>query len=123
MIRLPPRSTLTGTLLPYTTRFRSAGSGLPAVRHGGAHGALRGLRHRSVPQGGRPPGIAATAGGNRRPPRDDRGCARSEEHTSELQSLMRISYAVFCLQKKTTRPNTSNESVYIITYLNIIQTT
>src|SRR3546814_6677378 len=87
MIRRPPRSTRTDTLFPYTTLFRSARDGQRiacAVRH---HDAL--LRS----AGGR---------GNRRADRrqDARDPDRSEEHTSELQSLMRISYAVFCLQKK-----------------------
>src|SRR3546814_3821102 len=73
MIRRPPRSTRTDTLFPYTTRFRSrAISAMP----------------RGFPQLFQAP----AAGGDR----------RSEEHTSELQSLMRISYAVFCLKKKTT---------------------
>src|SRR3546814_12690810 len=70
MIRRPPRSTRTDTLFPYTTLFRSG----PGV--GSAPGGARQGRDFPV-QGG-----------------------RSEEHTSELQSLMRISYAVFCLKKK-----------------------
>src|SRR3546814_5684286 len=129
MIRLPPRSTRTDTLFPYTTLFRSDAIGAaraiscpsaapeslfhvaeaaslrrpqphPAVgdarddraRHG-AEGR-GGRRHR--PQRGRArfryPRFRQGSG--------DRGDPRSEEHTSELQSLMRISYAVFCLQKK-----------------------
>src|SRR3546814_9623714 len=81
MIRRPPRSTRTDTLFPYTTLFRS-----PAARRGDAdrlRGAYRGAAARYRPRDGRPVG-------------------RSEEHTSELQSLMRISYAVFCLKKKKT---------------------
>src|SRR3546814_12499604 len=78
MIRRPPRSTRTDTLFPYTTLFRSADRGnaveLAPVDIGGA----------LYQQGA---GAAGAAG-------------RSEEHTSELQSLMRISYAVFCLKKK-----------------------
>src|SRR3546814_10279879 len=93
MIRRPPRSTRTDTLFPYTTLFRSllAGGipGEPAVE-----GAPR---HDQTPD----------------PPRTRRGrgqAARSEEHTSELQSLMRISYAVFCLKKKRkVKQNSSNE--------------
>src|SRR3546814_3388768 len=73
MIRRPPRSTRTDTLFPYTTLFRS--------RH--RHACFR---HR----GSRPAGPPVLQG------------TRSEEHTSELQSLMRISYAVFCLKKKTS---------------------
>src|SRR3546814_7759008 len=86
MIRRPPRSTRTDTLCPYTTLFRSPGGG--ARRHAGA--------------GHRPLAVADRRG--RRPRADGlvRGAlaARSEEHTSELQSLMRISYDVFCLKKK-----------------------
>src|SRR3546814_6607546 len=89
MIRRPPRSTRTDTLFPYTTLFRSyAGSSL--VGYGRFVGDRR--------------GAGARSGGARReadpvgPQR--RGARRSEEHTSELQSLMRISYAVFCLKKK-----------------------
>src|SRR3546814_5016845 len=93
----PPGATLTDTLFPYTTLFRSPGRPVPGAgrlavvlqvpgrrRHGkvgsARRGALRGRRH--------PGGVA------------EAGQARSEEHTSELQSLMRISYAVFCLIKK-----------------------
>src|SRR3546814_6886691 len=90
MIRRPPRSTRTDTLFPYTTLFRSpghpgTGSGLPV------NGRLSTYPCWSE----RSPGCAVT----RRPGRL-RPDHRSEEHTSELQSLMRISYAVFCLKKK-----------------------
>src|SRR3546814_3553370 len=78
MIRRPPRSTRTDTLFPYTTLFRS-----PARRTG----RLSRDRRRA---------IAVAHDGRFGRPR-----TRSEEHTSELQSLMRISYAVFCLKKKT----------------------
>src|SRR3546814_11643859 len=94
MIRRPPRSTRTDTLFPYTTLFRSPDQYrdqlrlLPrrrrpahAARHGQLLGGLRGGAGRGVVL----------------PVRRGR---RSEEHTSELQSLMRISYAVFCLKKK-----------------------
>src|SRR3546814_17704426 len=84
MIRRPPRSTRTDTLFPYTTLFRSAASPSPALR---STDPVR-------------PRAAATGSAAR----DRRVRARrSEEHTSELQSLMRISYAVFCLKKKTER--------------------
>src|SRR3546814_1243528 len=77
MIRRPPRSTRTDTLLPYTTLFRS---------RDGADGD--GKREEARQH-------------ERRRPQSDPGIeGRSEEHTSELQSLMRISYAVFCLKKK-----------------------
>src|SRR3546814_3190183 len=86
MIRRPPRSTRTDTLFPYTTLFRSADRGVPYTGD-------RGVQHRSLPP---PTGAAAVNVSVRLS-----GCRRSEEHTSELQSLMRISYAVFCLKKKT----------------------
>src|SRR3546814_4391139 len=89
MIRRPPRSTRTDTLFPYTTLFRSARPGSPVG------GAVRPGQHRDVASAGPRPG-AARAG--QRVPQPGRH--RSEEHTSELQSLMRISYAVFCLKKK-----------------------
>src|SRR3546814_3242380 len=95
MIRRPPRSTRTDTLLPYTTLFRSGRRHAPA-RCPGNYGADWMAE------------IAFTVGpgsnddGNQPRHRCWQGCqCRSEEHTSELQSLMRISYAVFCLKKKT----------------------
>src|SRR3546814_6832121 len=108
MIRRPPRSTRTDTLFPYTTLFRSR----------------RGRRFRPDPRISRQhqfqpsvvrehlePASAAQRGvdpqGYRFRP------VRSEEHTSELQSLMRISYAVFCLKKKkTTKKYTHNHNNY-----------
>src|SRR3546814_5212256 len=90
MIRRPPRSTRTDTLFPYTTLFRSvrlADHAACGRRAGEAGHCLRGA-HRL-----RPPHPRAALRLRRR---------RSEEHTSELQSLMRISYAVFCLKKKNT---------------------
>src|SRR3546814_1502429 len=111
MIRRPPRSTRTDTLFPYTTLFR-AGTGLD-------HQQVTSIQHlvaAAVP--GLKPAMVAIV--------DDKGTLlargteegllsqtstraqemriRSEEHTSELQSLMRISYAVFCLKKKITPP-------------------
>src|SRR3546814_3621313 len=79
MIRRPPRSTRTDTLFPYTTLFRSRFADAPA---------LHALLTAEQP--------AAEKGSGREHD-------RSEEHTSELQSLMRISYAVFCLKKKKTK--------------------
>src|SRR3546814_9284792 len=100
-MRRPPRSTRTSTLFPYTTLFRSHQRRLPAayLLHAGRapdpgrslHGDASGL---AAGRGGR----AASRGGAARG--GDPDC-RSEEHTSELQSLMRISYAVFCLKTKT----------------------
>src|SRR3546814_9539884 len=118
MIRRPPRSTRTDTLFPYTTLFRSlacdfliasdtaqfasayAAAGLSAdggqswtlPRRIGSHRARQ-----MILQGRRVPASEAL----------DWGIARSEEHTSELQSLMRISYAVFCLKKKNESKQTT----------------
>src|SRR3546814_10877991 len=115
MIRRPPRSTRTDTLFPYTTLFRSTGGPEPRARGAGARGvghrrgALGGACANDVRAGGSI-GFAREQSARARC-RGDGGavCAglggiRSEEHTSELQSLMRISYAVFCLKKnKHTR--------------------
>src|SRR3546814_17002381 len=87
MIRRPPRSTRTDTLFPYTTLFRSRGPSLRIGSIGREQGAEAVLRD---PSHGSPP------------IRSEVSHDRSEEHTSELQSLMRISYAVFCLKKKKT---------------------
>src|SRR3546814_8755593 len=89
MIRRPPRSTRTDTLFPYTTLFRS---------RRGASFCRRALDRRSMGY----PWAGARAG--RRVRDQSRYPHRSEEHTSELQSLMRISYAVFCLKKKKNKP-------------------
>src|SRR3546814_4664151 len=115
MIRRPPRSTRTDTRFPYTTLFRSPAArrradrrdGAARPRPAGAHPALRRQRgdpdRLRVPLGGvrlwRGAAIDPGAAGQER---GAGGAGRSEEHTSELQSLMRISYAVFCLKKKTT---------------------
>src|SRR3546814_9662649 len=85
MIRRPPRSTRTDTLFPYTTLFRSH-----------APRALRN-RARDLPDRGRSRSILRARA--RRCRVAGITATRSEEHTSELQSLMRISYAVFCLKK------------------------
>src|SRR3546814_8335515 len=94
MIRRPPRSTRTDTLFPDTALFRSLGGawvGVPDEDLGVAqrHSGVEGVGDRGVPQ------------------RMRADVARSEEHTSELQSLMRISYAVFCLKKKTHTDNST----------------
>src|SRR3546814_9097563 len=86
MIRRPPRSTRTDTLFPYTTLFRSVRAPRPDYDRFLVH---QGSSKCSCPSATR-----------RKNSQDDTRC-RSEEHTSELQSLMRISYAVFCLKKKT----------------------
>src|SRR3546814_1762270 len=101
MIRRPPRSTRTDTLFPYTTLFRSV---LPSEGRGRGFESRR-MRH-------------IDSRFESRSKRSDKARSlralsflrRSEEHTSELQSLMRISYAVFCLKKKNT--NTVITSVY-----------
>src|SRR3546814_7648511 len=101
MRRRPPRSTRTDTLFPYTTLFRSLETGAGDVRMAGRNlrdlargdehaldlGGLVGATHPAADAA-----VGAAAGADSR--------HRSEEHTSELQSLMRISYAVFCLKKK-----------------------
>src|SRR3546814_9923681 len=95
MIRRPPRSTRTDTLFPYTTLVRS----IPKMGASGfAYDLARHFGLKVVEP--RPALVPLTLGG------EDvlfRELSRSEEHTSELQSLMRISYAVFCLKKKTTQ--------------------
>src|SRR3546814_9486322 len=93
MIRRPPRSTRTDTLFPYTTLFRSPGKP-PASDERKA--TRRPPRAWPLPSDSAPLGTLTgkLTGGFAL-------STRSEEHTSELQSLMRISYAVFCLKKKT----------------------
>src|SRR3546814_13528128 len=112
MIRLPPISTRTDTRFPYPTRFRSV-----RLRKAGAHNDLGGIHvllafecdlvvqaveeahaNTAVLEADVGMGIIDPSGVERRVQRVEG--ARSEEHTSELQSLMRISYAVFCLKKK-----------------------
>src|SRR3546814_8286124 len=112
MIRRTPRSTRIDTLFPYTTRFRSAAAGgRGGVGLGGGRPHLRGVR------GGGPAALGAGhrcrvpgRGGHHcwRVGGEQRGPGRSEEHTSELQSLMRSSYAVLRLNKKNLHPTPSN---------------
>src|SRR3546814_9738629 len=94
MLRRPPRSTRTDTLFPYPTLFRSEVGQVDEFEFG----------------------VVTTGGDLRHPLRDGLAVAsgagaaeddRSEEHTSELQSLMRISYAVFCLKQKKTHTSTN----------------
>src|SRR3546814_7060217 len=117
MIPRPPRSTRTDTLFPYATPFRSrddlaAHRALPAIVDG--RHRLDDAQRRAVILGGldQRQSILGEAGAAI-------AGARSEEHTSELQSLMRISYAVFCLKKKKiticTTVNT-NHNIYTLTY-------
>src|SRR3546814_8937577 len=105
MIRRPPRSTRTDTLFPCPTLFRSSDriegaagylrqqSSFPGSVRASIHRATRGTRHERDGDGSIqiPPD---------HPEREAEGLVRSEEHPSELQSLMRISYDVFCLKKK-----------------------
>src|SRR3546814_5238819 len=99
MIRRPPRSTRTAALFPYTTLFRYAGRAAGAARGSGdREDRVRRQHRRRRARGGR----ADAARRARARARRHRG-RRSEEHTSELQSLMRISYAVSCLKNKNTQ--------------------
>src|SRR3546814_7094673 len=106
MIRRPPRSTRTDTLFPYTTLFRSIGSGYTLLhdvqqqRHAGTAGrslSSHTYRNRFL--------VSVSGTWRHRPPAGRMPASRSEEHTSELQSLMRISYAVFCLKKQNNPHN------------------
>src|SRR3546814_5805491 len=111
MIRRPPRSTRTDTLFPYTTLFRSPACRFRLRAFFLALGAL-GVLARALLCVCRikPPGMNAhyARGGGASTLRSP--LCRSEEHTSELQSLMRISYAVFCLKKK----NINNSKTTIV---------
>src|SRR3546814_8251374 len=123
MIRRPPRSTRTDTLFPYTTLFRSGRPGGPVSE------ALHGLQCAAMrePAGGAGRRCAAAIARSDRTP--DRSADRrdrhrlphrsSEEHTSELQSLMRISYAVFCLKKKTQQLNQKQQAQQKLTLTTI----
>src|SRR3546814_5867356 len=107
MIRRPPRSTRTDTLFPYTTLFRSTGHAQADAAPCGQGITRRATQASLHRQAGSARSIRAVRAIGRAPvgpaqPRAAGSALRSEEHTSELQSLMRISYAVFCL-KKTTR--------------------
>src|SRR3546814_6389960 len=91
MIRRPPRSTRTDTLFPYTTLFRSKGRRLSS-------GPLSSSQFRRYPMKFRNCPLSSFHEASTKAAK--MLVSRSEEHTSELQSLMRISYAVFCLKKK-----------------------
>src|SRR3546814_8037523 len=121
MLRRPPRSTRTDTLCPYTTLFRSGMAVYDTMRYvqndvatlalgfagsmgqfllcAGAAGKRFALPHSRIMMHQPSGGMGGTAADL---------TIRSEEHTSELQSLMRISYAVFCLKKKTSNNTTIN---------------
>src|SRR3546814_8913008 len=120
MIRRPPKSTRTDTLFPYPTLFRSVFGfdvprrlAAPALRSTGVNppALLCPSRRGSIgvefaicyiPSESPPPPFFSVPG------------VRSEEHTSELQSLMRTSYAVFCLKKKKIKTPTFNYSIYLL---------
>src|SRR3546814_6549297 len=102
MRRRPTRSTRTDTLFPYTTLFRSAGHPVRELLLGGDDLRCSKLLGR-LPQPPRRDGDVRLRIGHRRRARPWLASNRSEEHTSELQSLMRISYAVFCLKKKKNK--------------------
>src|SRR3546814_16522948 len=102
MIRRPPRSTRTDTLFPYTTLFRSHGRGADRD-YGDAEG--RALTFLPSPLQGRGARLGSAQ-------RALVTAERSEEHTSELQSLMRNSYAVFCLKKKKKNTHTMCNDYY-----------
>src|SRR3546814_7579444 len=116
MIRRPPRSTRTDTLCPYTTLCRSiicipqvfAGNALQRLHFQGSVTSLE-----NEQQGGQTGQYACLFHIFR---------SRSEEHTSELQSLMRISYAVFCLKKKTSSkaPQNTIQLLRIIININVL---
>src|SRR3546814_4332472 len=110
MIRRPPRSTRTDTLFPYTTRFRSTVRASEEVQAGWVAQArtLRALYYlQLIKRYGGVPIFDAPLGTDHDFSQDRR--ARSEEHTSELQSLMRTSYAVFYLIKKNNDGTTSHK--------------
>src|SRR3546814_2360381 len=119
MIRRPPRSTRTDTLFPYTTLFRSPD--VPPPPRPSSR-----CRSPEIPPA-RPPRQEASSDVGAVSPPDPR-CRlprptflhpRSEEHTSELQSLMRISYAVFCLKKKKRKHLMTPRDTNIIKKINI----
>src|SRR3546814_6471726 len=106
MIRRPPRSTRTDTLFPYTTLFRSQARD-PRLAH--RRGGPRRCPHSRAPDRRRQGEIRREDRQGARG-QEGRRAGRSEEHTSELQSLMRISYAVFCLKKKTNVTTTQHKA-------------
>src|SRR3546814_4015377 len=118
MIRRPPRSTRTDTLFPYTTLFRSVAMNDVVIRN---QAAIRMLEFESwlddefISQHRADGFIVASPTGSTAYALSGGGPVRSEEHTSELQSLMRISYAVFCLKKKKVTKEYNYHDARIIT--------
>src|SRR3546814_3922431 len=115
MIRRPPRSTRTDTLFPYTTLFRSASCGTCRFPGRGRCAGWQSVAALRARPRARRDGTWSRAWDDK----DSVDEIRSEEHTSELQSLMRISYAVFCLKKKNYRLSSicSNYSQPLTQYL------
>src|SRR3546814_7451400 len=117
MIRRPPRSTRTDTLFPYTTLFRSSAHRTPCRKRRPSHAHTAQVRQASGDRRRAPTNCAPRQRCRPAP------SFRSEEHTSELQSLMRISYAVFCLKKKKKRIKNKKhirqkQTTYIHAYIN-----
>src|SRR3546814_8043739 len=117
MIRRPPRLTRTDTLFPYTTLFRSRQD--VQKRMADLRASLRGQRlilsieRLDYTKGTLEKLVAFEQLLNEHPE-----LVRSEEHTSELQSLMRISYAVFCLKKKHTNTRTTKQNTHCTSQIN-----
>src|SRR3546814_2402963 len=110
MLRQPPRSTRTATLFPYTTLFRSLRKfGLRLAKFGKmiVHGCVK-RRRQAVSIDAK---VSCYQRGNPRRPIEP---GRSEEHTSELQSLMRISYAAFCLTKQRRHTRRTIYTTHVI---------
>src|SRR3546814_4202640 len=115
MIRRPPRSTRTDTLFPYTTLFRSSSSAsfrFELLGTVAAEQEPRGIAFEAVADAAQVADQRAQLAQRRR--------QRSEEHTSELQSLMRISYAVFCLKKKKITERNKSYTSAIKTHITTI---
>src|SRR3546814_8350980 len=117
MIRRPPRSTRTDTLFPYTTLFRSTSHRPTRTTRAKVRRTPVWLICRSSAF------IRPPSAGRRRPLRPPDRATRSEEHTSELQSLMRISYAVFCLNTKKQKKSDNTTYTNKVQHYRIIHTT
>src|SRR3546814_9572813 len=114
MIRRPPRSTRTDTRFPYTTLFRSSPISQPIEIAKSMAEAVTGTNRAFRLDGGSwQEKRSGGAGKDRAVMAHSHGDMRSEEHTSELQSLMRSSYAVFCLKKKK-QPSPTRQHLYIV---------
>src|SRR3546814_1655350 len=117
MIRRPPRSTRTDTLFPSTTLFRSWHNGESVAMGPRSRGSARGeVLNQKVGKNGQ-----GKVRADQTAPQHRHHRSRSEEHTSELQSLMRISYAVFCLKKKTKQNKTHH--IKLTNYARNVKTT